>query len=148
MEDYDLFHQMLLRMRPIGNDLAGFITRPPGGLGAAVQTQECMIRLEGTFQDFDDRFSALTTLVALSARMKDADDQQLVTGVLRIDVTGFLNSTSISLRMIDLTTQHSGCSQDGATLAIAQEMKRTFKDAHALAQTFSDRVFPNAAGRR
>jgi hypothetical protein len=149
MDDYNTFHQLLLRIRPIGFDLAGFITKPPAqaGAAAAVHTQECMIRLAGTYEDFSDQFSAMTTLVGLSAKMKDPQDRQLVIGVLGLNVSGFLSNTPLSTQMIDATTQTSNCSQDGATLAKAQEIKRLFKNAHGLTQILADRIGAKPLGQ-
>jgi hypothetical protein len=77
--------------------------------------------------------------------MKDPQDRQLVMGVLRLNVSGFLTNTALSTEMIDTTTQT--CSQDGATLAKAQEIERVFKDAHALTQTLADRIGTKPLGR-
>jgi hypothetical protein len=150
MRDYDSFYQMVLRLRPIGFEIAKFITSPPAQFGSveAARTQECMIRLSATYESFSDQFSSVTKLIGLSAKMRDPDDQKLATDVLRVDLSGFLANTQPSLGMLEATTQTPKCAQDGATLAKASEIKRLFADATNMAQTLANRIGIKALGVR
>jgi hypothetical protein len=151
MNDYNASYQMILRLQPIGDELAHFITHPPfegSNLAQSVQTQDCMISLVGTFENFQDRFSEISNLVGLSTKMKDAEDKEWVIKSLSIKLSGFLTNVPLWLRMIDITAQTSKCSQDGATLAKTPEIKRAFADVQRLVQSFSDRIGTKALQRR
>jgi hypothetical protein len=140
LDDYNTFYAMTLRMQPVGNDLAVFMKNPPmqGGLDAATRTQTCIIQVAGTFAGVESAFNHISTLIALAARMVDPEDLFLVTGVLRIDVSGFLTRVKHYQSMLDSTV--SKCWQDGATVAKGQEITRIFKEATALVESVATRL--------
>lgn len=140
LEDLAKFHAVDLRMRPVGDDIARFIGNPPmqAGIDAAVRTQNCMIRLAGTYDAFTRMFNEIGSMIGLSARIVDADDLLLVTRILGSDVSAFLASVKDYRTMLNATV--SDCSQDGATLAKAQEITRLFSEANALVEAVAKRL--------
>jgi hypothetical protein len=140
LEDLEKFHAMDLRMRPVGNDLAGFMGNPPmqAGLEAADRTENCMVRLASTYDAFTRSFNEIESMIGLSARMLDAEDLLLVNRVLGNDVSAFLAEVKDYQTMLNATVRI--CSQDGATIAKAQEIRRLFKEATALVEAAAKRL--------
>lgn len=140
MADYNGFHEMTLRMRPVGFDLAGFIMNPPtpGGLEAGLRTQDCMIRLTGTFDIIQASFDEISTMVGLAARMVDPQDRLLVTNLLGTHVSTFLANVKEYRTLLGSTAIK--CSQDGATVAKGQEITHLLNDATALVQSAAMRM--------
>jgi N-glycosylase/DNA lyase len=64
-----------------------------------------------------------------------------VTVLLSVDARGFVEHVKFSQQMITATV--SRCSQDGATVAKAQEISRVFKDASSLVQSIAEKVGAN-----
>ncbi|WP_354059454.1 hypothetical protein [Bradyrhizobium sp. RT6a] len=142
LDEYNDLYRMGVKFRPVGFELASFMTRPPmgNGLAAAVNTQECMIRLGGTFASFQDGLSHLATLVGLTANMVSHEDRVLAVAVTMNDISGFLAQSKTSQQMINATMQTSKCAQDGATTAKSQEIKRLISEGTALVQSLATRL--------
>ena len=137
LRDYDAFHELNVKMRPLGLDIAGFITKPPmprgGGLADTVRTQDCMIVLAGNFDGLDVKLSSVGTLVGLAAQMIDQADELLVLRLLSNRATGFLEQLKYHQQTLEITA--TKCSSDGATVAKSQEIQRAYTEAGTLVRS-------------
>ena len=147
LADYDRFHELNLRMRPIAGDLATFMMRPPmpggtlqTGLEAAVRTQDCMIRLAGNFDGLGAKLDSVGTLVGLATKMVDSADLSLVTRLVSVEAWAFLEQLKSHQRILNLTVSDRKCSQDGATIAKGQEISRIYDDAGSLVQSIVKKI--------
>jgi hypothetical protein len=144
--DYNRFRELDVRIRPMADDLAAFMMRPPmpgdplqTGLDAAVRTQDCMIRLAESFDGFRAKLSSVGTLVGLATKMVDTEDLLLVKRVLSADVWSFLGQLKFHQQILSSTVTGK-CSQDSATLAKGQEISRIYSDAGSLVQSVVKKV--------
>ena len=145
LADYDDFHNLDLRMRPIANDLDNFLIHPPmprgapqAAIEAAVRTQNCMIQLIGNFDAVGAKLYHVGTLVGLAAKMTDSADELLVRRLLSLSAGGFLEQLKDYRRMLNSTLE--GCSQDGATVAKSQEILRIYSEGAALVQSLIKKI--------
>jgi hypothetical protein len=141
LADYDKFHQLNLRMRPIGDDIAALIINPPGGpLGreGTLHTQDCIIRLAGNFDAVRARLGSVATVVGIATQMVHDADELLVLKVLHLEARYFQDQMKISRQMLNSTLGR--CSHDGATVAKTQEILRVYSDAASLVESTARKI--------
>jgi hypothetical protein len=142
--DYDSYYALSVRMRPIGDDFAAFMTHPPMPGGAspagieAARTQNCIIELAGNYDTNSAKLNTVGLLIGLAARMVDGSDELLVISLLRNEALTFLKSLKFYRQMLSSTTRK--CYQDGATVAKSQELSRLYDDADTFVQSIVKKI--------
>ena len=145
LADYEYFHNFRARMHSIGMDLAARITNPPGepsplNRPAIEAAQECMLRLAGNFDAFGAKLDRVADLVGVASKMVDSGDELFVIAFLRLQASGFLEQLKLHQHMLTQTMTVSKCSQDGATVAKSQEIRRIYTDAGSLVQSIIKKI--------
>jgi hypothetical protein len=146
---YERFHNLKGRIHPLSLDLAALITNPPGepplsvplnrpALEAALRTQNCMIRLAAYFDGFEAKLDRIADLVGVASKMADSQDELLVIAVLRLHASGFLDQLKFHQHVLNLTVRT--CSEDGATVAKSQEIRRIYTDAGSLVESIIKKI--------
>jgi hypothetical protein len=101
-----------------------------------------MIRLIGNFEVVEAKVDTVGTLVGLAARMVDSTDEALLIRFLSTQVEGFPEQMKYYRQMLDQIVSESRCSQDGATVAKAQEISRIYSVAVSLVQSVAKKIAP------
>src|SRR4029077_11303638 len=109
-------------------------------IGAALATQECMIRLAEMFDAFEARLDRVADLVGVASKMVDSQDELLVIALLKLHASSFLQQLKFHQHTLNLTLRTSKCSQDGATVAKSQEIRRIYTDAGSLVQSILKKI--------
>jgi Single Cache domain 2 len=130
--DYESFHNLDLKMLPIGDDLYALITNRPG-----THAPDCLIELAFKFDAVQANLHTIGTLVGLAASMTDNADELRVIHSLSLAAWGFLEQ--LKYHRLILNSIVSNCAEDQA-VAKSQEISRTWSDASSLVQSIVKKI--------
>jgi hypothetical protein len=134
--DYERFHDLLTTTNALGDEIAALLDKsPPPAL------QDCLIRLNGNLDAFHAELRAVATLVGVSSKMVDPNDERIVFLFLDNQAKGFLKTLQFKRRLANLTEDK--CSQDGTVTAKVQATLRIYDGAAALVESIIKTISPS-----
>jgi hypothetical protein len=134
--DYERFHDLLTATSSLGGDIAALLDKsPPPAL------QDCLIRLNGNLDAFHAELREVATLVGVSSKMVDPEDERIVFLFLDNQAKGFLKTLQFKRRLANLIADK--CSQDGTVTAKVQTALRIYDDAVSLVESIIRKIVPS-----
>jgi hypothetical protein len=134
--DYERFHDLLTTTNSLGDDIAALLDKsPPAAL------QDCLIRLNGHLDAFHAELRGVATLVGVSSKMVDPNDERIVFLFLDNQAKGFLKTLQFKRRLATLTEDK--CSQDGTVTAKVQAALRIYDNAASLVESIIKKIIPS-----
>jgi hypothetical protein len=134
--DYERFHDLLTKTSSIGEDIAALLDKSP-----PPASQDCLIRLNGNLDAFHADLREVATLVGLSSKMVDPNDERIVFLFLDNQAKGFLKTLQFKRRLANLVEDK--CSQDGTITAKVQAALRIYDQAAALVEATIKKIIPS-----
>jgi hypothetical protein len=134
--DYERFHDLLATTNSLGNDIAALLDKsPPPAL------QDCLIRLNGNLDAFHAELRGVATLVGVSSKMVDPNDERIVFLFLDSQAKDLLKTLQFKRRLANLAMDT--CSQDGTVMAKFQATLRIYDDAASLVESTIKKISPS-----